>query len=50
MRFTKGMSVVTKNGIRWYVRNEQTTRKYLTVESKDGFQTIVDIDTVKIYR
>ena len=50
MKFTKGMSVVTKSGVRWYVREDQTTRKYLTVESKDGFQTIVDINDVKIYR
>lgn len=50
MKFTKGMSVVTKSGARWYVRKEQTTQKYLTVESKDGFETVVDIDTVTIYR
>ena len=50
MKFSKGMSVVTKNGVRWYVKKEQTTQKYLTVESKDGFETIVDINTVTIYR
>lgn len=50
MKFTKGMSVVTKSGTRWYVRNDQTTSKYLKVMSKDGFETIVDINTVVIYR
>ena len=50
MKFTKGMSVATKSGARWYVRKEQTTQKYLTVESADGFETIVDINAVIIYR
>lgn len=50
MKFTKGMSVVTKSGARWYVKQTQTTQKYLTVESKDGFETIVDINDVTIYR
>lgn len=50
MKFTKGMSITTKNGTRWYVRKDQTTSKYLTVEAKDGFETIVDINTITIYR
>jgi hypothetical protein len=50
MKFTKGMSVVTKNGVRWYVREEQITSKYLRVVAKDGFETLVDIGTVTIYR
>lgn len=50
MKFSQGMSVVTKSGTRWYVRKTQTTQKYLTVESKDGFETVVDINAVTIYR
>ena len=50
MLITKGMSVKTKNNTIWYVRETQKTSQYLKVESKDGFQTIVDINEVKLYR
>lgn len=49
MIFKKGMRVKGKSNIWWYVRKTQDTNKYLEVESKDGFKTIVDINLMNIY-
>ena len=53
--FTKGLSIITKNGAVWYVKEDQVLRngnRFLMVESRDGFRTHLDItaDGLRFYR
>ena len=49
MKVKSGMRVKGKSNIWWYVKETQITNKYLKVQSKDGFETIVDINLVELY-
>lgn len=53
MIINKGTQIKTKSGTKWYVTETQTINyhnDYLKVSSQDGFETIVNIDTVEFYR